>query len=341
MRAAYALALGLAACRSTPDPGEPPDPRSALESSARPSTEAAAPAVSAAVPPQPAACAAPCLDIEKCVAGKCEPNCPAGEVYIPATGAKGFTMGDGDPGTENQRHTVVLTKPFCIDQTEVTTAAYRECFEKHGCERPQLGDINANMRELYRGQRETHPINLVNHRSATHYCKHLGKSLPTEAQWEWAASGGDDRRYPWGDEDPTCENELADFTPGGSPQTDPAGDHGCRGGGTSPIRSHPKGRTVWPAGAIYDLGGNVWEWTSDCLVPYPAEKVTDPHPVDHPGLVKGCKVWALRGGGWNRSKHGLQVSYRAGSKFTYRVPGLGFRCVRNPDPARPEVLYRD
>ncbi len=299
-----------------------------------PSTSATASAVAEPV------CNPPCFSIEKCVAGECQPNCLAGEVYIPPTGAKGFTMGEGDPRTDSQRHTVILSKPFCMDEAEVTTAEYRRCVDSEGCERPQLGDVNSNMRKSYRGQREKHPINMVNHSSATAYCDKLGKALPTEAQWEWAASGGDDRKYPWGNEEPTCENELADFTPGGSPQTDPAGNHGCRGGGTSEVKSHPQGRTEWPTGALYDMGGNVWEWTSDCSIPFPKGPVTDPHPVDNPDLGHGCKVWVLRGGGWNRSASGLRVKYRAASKYTYRVPGLGFRCVRNPDPTPPEVEYR-
>ena len=158
-----------------------------------------------------------------------------------------------------------------------------------------------------------------------------GQALPTEAQWEWAAGHGDGRKYPWGNEpEPTCENDLADFTPGGSPQTDPAGNVGCHGGGSSEVKAHPKGKSSWPDGDLYDMAGNVWEWTADCYLPYPSGTVTDPNPKSHPNLDGDCYVRALRGGGWNRSTYALRVFQRAGSKRTYRVPGLGFRCVRNP-----------
>ena len=87
--------------------------------------------------------------------------------------------------------------------------------------------------------------------------EYRGEALPTEAQFEWASGHGDGRKYPWGDTEPSCE--LADFTPGGSPHLDPAGDVGCHGGGTSEVKAHPKGKTTWPDG----------EWTSCRLVRAP------------------------------------------------------------------------
>lgn len=247
-------------------------------------------------------------------------------------------MGDGRPGEKDQKHTVVLTQPFCMDAHEVTARDWERCMKEKGCTSPQEGDVNSTTRDDF--ERLDHPINMVNHKQVTYYCKAHDQALPTEAQWEWAASGGDDRRFPWGDEEPTCQNAYADFTPGGSPKSDPAGDVGCHGGGPSQVGAHPKGATKWSAGTLFDMGGNVWEWTSDCFLPYPPGKVTDPHPVAHPYLEGGCRVWALRGGGWNRSHHGLQVRYRAGSQWTYRVGGLGFRCVRNVEHREPVASYR-
>ena len=216
-----------------------------------------------------------------------------------------------------------------MDATEVTVAAYRQCVEAGKCDMVELNDANSNYRPEF--HRDQHPVNMVNWRKATAYCENRGQALPTEAQWEWAAGHGDGRLYPWGDTQPTCENELADMTPGGSPKTDPAGDVGCRGGGSSPVKTFPKGKSTWPDGDLWDLGGNVWEWTADCYLPYPAEQQVDPSPQQHPALRGDCYVRSLRGGGWNRSHVGLQVAYRAASKRTYEVPGLGFRCVRNPE----------
>ncbi len=288
-----------------------------------------------------ARCSPACSSLERCEAGHCVAACPEGEVLIPATGPNGFEMGRGKPGDNDRAHRVVLTRPFCIDATEVTVAAYHACVSAGACTIPQLNDANSNYRTEF--HRPKHPINMVNWGQAKAYCESRGQALPTEAQWEWAASGGKGYKYPWGNEpEPTCDNGYADFTPGGSPKTDPAGDVGCHGGGTSEVRAHPNGNAHWPNGDVFDLAGNLWEWTADCYLPYPAETQTDPSPQVHPKLAGDCYVRALRGGGWNRSTTALQTFQRAASKRTYRVPGLGFRCVRNAaDPATtPAVLKR-
>ena len=277
-------------------------------------------------PPKP--CKPSCASIERCEAGRCVPSCPPDEVYVPATGPEGFTMGDGKLWDDDRAHRVVLTRPFCMDATEVTVAHYRRCVVAGKCAEPRLGDLGSNYR--YGTERDDHPVNMVSWTKAKAYCEHLGKALPSEAQWEWAAGHRDDRRFPWGDREPSCDNGLADFTPGGAPKSDPAGDVGCHGGGSSEVGAHPGGNSRWPDGELLDLGGNVWEWTADCFLPYPVEPQTDPSPQRHPMFREGCYVRSLRGGGWNRSMYALQVDWRGAAVRTYAVPGLGFRCVRNP-----------
>jgi formylglycine-generating enzyme required for sulfatase activity len=269
---------------------------------------------------------ASCASIERCDAnadaGACAPACPAGEVFIPPTGAGGFVMGRGKlEGNRDRKHKVVLTRPFCMDETEVTTAAYQACVETKQCEPPGWTDPWANWKK-----KPDHPINLVSWVKAKRYCEVQGKTLPTEAQWEWAATGGDGRSFPWGNDAPeACDAELMDFTPFGAPKWAPGGDWGCRGGGTSPVRSFPKGARTWPAGNIYDLAGNVWEWVLDAHLDYPAEPQTDPLATNPRTIVH-----SIRGGGWNRPGYGCTTWYRGGAVETYQVPGLGFRCVRNP-----------
>ncbi len=297
---------------------EPTTATSASDASAPPSSsgagDARAPSPSASATPCPA-----CLGIERCEAGRCVPSCPEGEVYIPATGEQGFMMGGNiQPGVDTP-HKVVLTKPFCMDATEVTVKAYEACVEAGACEAPRTWGMWINYPKL-----SDHPVNKVHWNQAKTYCEWRKQSLPTEAQWEWAATGGDGRKWAWGDEPPTCEH--ADYTSGHL--RTPSSDDGCHGGGTSPVGSLPKGDKVWPTGRLHDLSGNVWEWCLDNYAPWPRrEDAVDPLHVIGPHATH-----VVRGGGWNRSSAGIRTQYRASAVVDYQVPGLGFRCVRNPDP---------
>jgi formylglycine-generating enzyme required for sulfatase activity len=224
-------------------------------------------------------------------------------------------MGAGDTGHTDPAHRVTLTKPFCMDATEVTVRAYQECVEAKACEVPRWWGEWTTYPKL-----PDHPVNKVHWLHAKAYCAYRGKSLPTEAQWEWAATGGDGRKWPWGNEPPDCLR--ADFTLGVLPRPSP--NAGCHGGGPSAVGSHPAGAKRWPGGEIHDLAGNVWEWCLDNYVPYPTGPETDPVH-----LLAERSAHVVRGGGWNRSARGILASYRGGATYDYQVPGLGFRCVRN------------
>jgi formylglycine-generating enzyme required for sulfatase activity len=251
-------------------------------------------------------------------------------VYIPATPAEGFVMGRGlasfgfgnrasknlGRGAADAPHRVVLTRPFCIDATEVTAGAMVRCVEARKCRRPVRPD-----RWMTYPNKPDQPVNMVDWAAGKAFCEHLGKSLPTEAQWEWAATGGDGRKWPWGDEPPTCQR--ADFT--SENLVSPGGDSGCHGGGPSVVGAHPEGDRIWPGGRVHDLAGNVWEWVLDTYEPFSGQREVDPLHV-----TAGVGNRVIRGGGWNRSGRGIMAAFRGGAVITYEVPGLGFRCVRNP-----------
>ncbi|APR86073.1 Sulfatase modifying factor 1 precursor [Minicystis rosea] len=231
-------------------------------------------------------------------------------------GLKGGDVGKGHKEGSDRPHRVVLTKPFCMDETEVTVLAYKACVDAGACVPPKIFEVRANY-----PKKLDHPVNEVSWPKAKTYCEAQHKSLPTEAQWEWAATGGDGRRFPWGNEPPTCE--WADYTIGNL--VSPGGDSGCHGGGSSPVKAHPKGNKVWPAGALFDLAGNVWEWCLDSYKPYDEGDAVDPLVNDPTKLVH-----VVRGGGWNRSVRGIQAAFRGAAVESYEVGALGFRCVRNP-----------
>ena len=96
---------------------------------------------------------------------------------------------------------------------------------------------------IYEGEIGDHPVTNVSWEDANAYCEWVGKRLPTEAEWEYAARGDDGRLYPWGD--------------------DPRGARANINGtlaGTSPVGSFLESES--PLGLL-DMAGNVWEWTAD------------------------------------------------------------------------------
>jgi formylglycine-generating enzyme required for sulfatase activity len=278
----------------------------------------AASPVASASPPPIASAAVPAV-AETQDAAPPAPSCPTGEVWVPPTSSDGFVMGKGIKGA----HRVVLTRGFCMDAGELTVREYTKCIEAGACKEPWRGDPWST----YPAKLD-YPVNMVSWTKAQEYCAWAGKRLPTEAEWEWAATGPDQTRYPWGNEpEPSCD--YVDYTKFGAPKWAAGADVGCGGGGPSPVGTHPKGDKVWPGGAIHDLAGNVWEWVADSFIPYTADAQTDPL-VHQESAVHG-----LRGGGWNRSYAAMVVTYRGAAHFTYQVPALGFRCVRGEPATMP------
>jgi formylglycine-generating enzyme required for sulfatase activity len=101
-----------------------------------------------------------------------------------------------------------------------------------------------------------HPVVQVSHGDAAAYCEWAGLELPTEAEWEFAARGGlDGARFVWGDEDPQETEPIANTWQGRFPYENTELDGWTR---TSPVGSYPSNGY-----GLYDMTGNVWEWTDD------------------------------------------------------------------------------
>lgn len=232
-------------------------------------------------------------------------------VFVPAGE---FKMGS-DKSDENEKpvHTVYLDD-FWVDQTEVTNAMYAKCVQAGGCSSPAL--LESNTRDIYYGNPEfdDYPVIYVSWKDATAYCEWVGRRLPTEAEWEKAASWSEENQkkypYPWGY---PINCSLANYWD----------SKGYCVGDTTIVGSYKSGQSPY---GVYDMAGNVWEWVSSLDQPYPYSEVDLREDLS----ASGSRV--LRGGGFSSWLMGLRSSTRLGMDPTSVKNDMGFRCARGVSP---------
>lgn len=244
-----------------------------------------------------------------------QPNVPEGMVLVPAGE---FTMGSegkavDEDAMERPVHTVNLPA-FAIDRLEVTVAEYagflnevKRVADDQG--RAFLGMQAYSPIEQVDGDwrpkpgRERFPMTNVTWYGALAYAQWAGKRLPTEAEWEKAARGTDDRKFPWG---PGLEYARMRF---GQDAIGPVGEK-------------PEGAS--PFGCL-DMAGNAWEWTSSLFKPYPY--VADDGREDP--AAEGRRV--ARGGSWTGEPHIATTTYRFRPEPGFAHAYLGFRCAKDAE----------
>jgi formylglycine-generating enzyme required for sulfatase activity len=246
----------------------------------------------------------------------------AGEPWIdPLTGIRflwipggRFRMGDTRFRGEQPSHWVRIS-PFWLGETPVTNQQYAVFLEQTGAREPACW---RDPRFSAPGQ----PVVGVSWEEAVDLCHWLSKTagqnvlLPSEAQWEFAARGTDDREYPWG------KGQSPDAT------------RACFGldfrtGQPAPVGSYPAGRG--PFGTL-DQAGNVWEWCRDAWDEEAYVKRLNElvDPVEGKGLESAELGRALRGGCWVHSAGDLRASGRRRSPAESRSVYIGFRVASAP-----------
>jgi formylglycine-generating enzyme required for sulfatase activity len=228
-----------------------------------------------------------------------------------------FAMGHegAAPGEPNERPVHWVSLPaFWIDRTEVTVEQMRNCMGIGACTQP-LGRGPSCTAE--RGASRA-PINCVSWQAADGFCRAVGKRLPTEAEWEFAAGGGQKARYPWGSSPPTCAAAvtLVSNRSGVS----------CSLRGPALVGSHPRGASVFGA---EDMAGNVEEWVSDWYADrYEVRSLRDAPAASPSGPAFGV-AHVLRGGSWMSRPRETRVTARNWGSANEAGANVGFRCARD------------
>ena len=186
---------------------------------------------------------------------------------------------------------VKVEDAFFMDAFEVTVGLFKKFLKSSGYKPAEPIDWN----KVYKySPTDKHPMIYVTWHDATAYAKWVGKRLPTEKEWEYAARGGlIKKEYVWGDDEAVARDYANYDGTGGKDKWEycaPVGSFKPNGYG------------------LYDMGGNVWEWWQDR---YDSDKTSR----------------ILRGGSWYGNTVSLRAAFRFGNGPSNAGISYGFRCV--------------
>ncbi|MCA9627207.1 MAG: formylglycine-generating enzyme family protein [Myxococcales bacterium] len=233
---------------------------------------------------------------------------------------------------------LIALRRFWLDRNEISVSRYRAAIDS-GFEPPvppntREGELGGKIAENCTFSdspigREEYALSCIDWRSARALCQFLGGDLPTEAQWEHAASRGNTRgsRYPWGNNAPTCTNAVFGRAPlSGFPGV-------CEveaGFGPRELSEGPG--DVSPDG-VHGLAGGLAEWCLDAYQPYAAECWGRSPNLDPGCFIEGAKTRSVRGGSWAAPTPLMRSQARVGAPAQNRVAFIGVRCAYATEPA--------
>ncbi len=288
------------------------DPAPSIATSAKPAPQPQAPAKS----PDPPSTPAPAADAST-ASEQTPPALPAPDQKLraeaPSTLKDMIRIDEGVypigslPGKtsfENEfpKHAVYL-ESFYIDKHEVTNEEYKKFCDATGHAYPEYF-LN---REFPPGMARK-PVVMVSWTDADAYARWAGKRLPTEFEWEAAAAGNAGKIWPWGNRWISGEANTREMG------EDSAADVG----------SHPFDVSDF---GVYDMAGNVSEWTQNWYQPYPGNRRKEKE--------YGEQFRVLRGGSSKASKDFARTQFRARLPVGFRSIDLGFRCAVSAKEANP------
>ena len=228
-------------------------------------------------------------------------NCPYMRIVPAGEGVVGSPAGEpGRGGGEPLQHAFTLPRPIAVGVYEVTLAEWKACVRDSAC-RPIVDWSKDNPNPLI-------PATDISFEDAQAFLAWLSVQsgrpyrLLTEAEWEFADRAGSLNAFPWGDE----------ITPGQANYDQTAAYHGSP---TAPFRGYPEAVNAYPPNGfgLYQMQGNVWEWTSGCLDP-------------------ACARHVLRGGSFQSAPGELRSGARFGAPAGKRRDDVGLRVARDLQP---------
>lgn len=238
---------------------------------------------------------------------------PAGMVLVPAGE---FTMGANRGDADERPAHVVVLDAYYIGKHEVTNAEYMAFWTEASSHTPVAYDPDAGWAETAAATPD-HPVVGVTWEDAMAYAEWRDMRLPTEAEWEKAARGVDERLYPWGNTMPDADARsirLANI----QPQSDPAD------GAVAAVGSYPS--DVSPYG-VFDTAGNVSEWVADT---YSATYYHHSLGRNPAGAQHGS--WrVVRGGSWAADRDEALAVNRRGQHPRAAASFIGFRIVKDAE----------
>lgn len=225
---------------------------------------------------------------------------PEGAEMVAIPGGQ-FTRGDlnGEPSEYPER--TVTVSGFEIDRFEVSNATYQLCVAAKACDpTPYLDDPALGAAD--------HPVVGASWYDARRFCAWLGRRLPTEAEWEYAAKGTDHRRFPWkGPFEPANANTARLGDPFDT---------------TAPVTAMPAGDSPF---GVRNMAGNAAEWVADYFDPtYYRTGLDQPDPK---GPATG-RDRVVRGGSYRDSSYLVRVAARRAQSPTDVDNTVGIRCAR-------------
>ena len=234
-----------------------------------------------------------------------------GMSYIPGGS---FLMGSNRKKNERPVHKVYIDG-FYMDKTEVTVAEFRKFTEATKRKMPKQPEWNY----------DSHPVVNVNWNDANAYARWVGKRLPTEAEWEYVARGGETNyEYVYENSQQYGKNyeNIADESMRRHSFHFPV----VSGYDDGYVFTSPVGLFAPNKFNIHDLNGNVLEWCSDWYSDsYNPDETKNPHgPQD--GQYK-----VIRGASWNRSGSYMRAAYRTFYSAEVRFEFVGFRCAKDAE----------